>query len=149
MHDKDFKTGKEILEENISTKVCPYCEGIIPYKAVKCMHCSEWIENDANLEETFVNCPHCNELIPLKAVKCMHCGKWIKEKENKYSNENSTKPCPYCDSKIHSKATKCRYCGEWVTKEGNLGKIATETTESTLIGEALREGIRHLKDIWR
>ena len=47
------------------------------------------------------------------------------------------------------KAVKCKHCGEWVEKKGNLSKIATETTESTVISEAVKEGIKHLKDIWR
>ena len=115
MHDKNFKTGQEVLEEKISTRICKYCEG----------------------------------KIPLDALKCMHCGEWVEKEKNNVPNEISTKFCPYCDSEIHLKAVKCKHCGEWVEKKTNLSKIATETTESTLVSEALKEGIRHLKDIWR
>ena len=36
---KEAAAKEEAAEEEPTTKVCPYCQGEIPIKAVKCMHC--------------------------------------------------------------------------------------------------------------
>lgn len=147
MYQKNSKIVQENLDD-VLTKSCPYCRGKIPIKAVKCMHCTEWVkENDTKF------CPHCGDEIPTKAVKCMHCGDWVKKEslneqyiENEIEEEADTKLCPFCDSEVHYNALKCKYCGEWVEKPRNLKEI-TKSVENTAINEAVKEGIENLKDI--
>ncbi|MGF7119445.1 double zinc ribbon domain-containing protein [Methanobacterium oryzae] len=146
MYQGNSKTAQENLDE-VLTKSCPYCRGKIPIKAVKCMHCGEWVkENNAKF------CPHCGIEIPKKAIKCMHCGDWVEESlkelyiENELKKEPDTKLCPFCDSEVHYNALKCKHCGEWIEKQVDLNEI-TNPAKDAIIGEAVREGIKNLRDI--
>jgi predicted amidophosphoribosyltransferase len=148
-----YRKTSKIVQGNLDdvlTKSCPYCKGKIPVKAVKCMHCAEWVkENDTKF------CPHCGDKIPTKAVKCMHCGGWVEKEslnkpyiENEVEEEPDTKLCPFCDSEVHYNALKCKYCGEWIENPKNLNEI-TNPAKNAVINETVREAILFLKNQWR
>lgn len=54
----------EIVDGRIPKRECPYCAEEIHDEAIKCKHCGEWLEKDAQVP------PH----EPSTAVRCPRCG---------------------------------------------------------------------------
>lgn len=69
-----------------TTKLCPFCGGVIQSTAKKCPHCGKWLEK---------KCPACGEWIKIDAKKCRFCGEWQGDYEKwKYEKETGIKLTP-------------------------------------------------------
>lgn len=77
------------MENEKTTRECPYCKEEIKAEAIRCKHCRSNVSPEKPAHEGI--CPFCKEEIKPDAIKCKHCGSML--------NGSSESDCEGCSEK--------------------------------------------------
>ncbi|MGH9946214.1 MAG: hypothetical protein ACRD6X_03350 [Pyrinomonadaceae bacterium] len=77
------------MENEKTTRECPYCKEEIKAEAIRCKHCRSNVSPEKPAHEGI--CPFCKEEIKPEAIKCKHCGSKL--------NSSSESGCEGCSQK--------------------------------------------------
>src|SRR5687768_5408570 len=70
------------MEQQPTSRECPYCREDIRADAVKCKHCGSRVSPSQPSHGG--TCPYCKEEIHPEAIRCKHCKSWLSDESPEY-----------------------------------------------------------------